>query len=116
MMNRDLLLAAGIDYEDGLYRFMNNPQLYEKFIRHFLEDPTFGELRESLARADTELAFRAAHTLKGVAGNLSLRSLLTAVDPVVEALRSGDLSRARELLPPVEAAYDQLCAAIRAAG
>lgn len=115
MMDRELLQKGGIDYEDGLARFMNNPQLYEKFIRHFLDDPTFHDLRDNLSGGDGELAFRAAHTLKGVAGNLSLRDLLAAVEPLVEALRAHSLAEARRLFPQVEEMYLLTCETIRAA-
>ena len=116
MMDRELLRETGIDYEDGLARFMNNTQLYEKFLLRFLDDTTFPDLLAALDQGDADLAFRAAHTLKGVAGNLSLRGLLAAVEPLVEALRRQSLEEARTLLPQAEAAYGQTCAVIRTAG
>lgn len=112
-MNKEVLTAAGVDYEDALARFLNNAALYERFLLKFPEDPSFPGLVEALAQGDTDAAFRCGHTLKGVVANLSLQSLFTAVTPLVEALRREDLDAARQQLPAVEASYTTLCAAIR---
>ena len=44
-----------------------------KYLKLFLSDPSFTELKEAFAGNDAQTAFRAAHTLKGVAANLGLR-------------------------------------------
>ena len=42
-----------------------------KYLKLFLSDPSFEELKNAFASQDAKTAFRAAHTLKGVAANLS---------------------------------------------
>lgn len=54
----------GADYEDVLGR-LRNEALIRKFAKKFLEDGSFQMLKDGLAKKDGEMAFRAAHTLKG---------------------------------------------------
>jgi len=41
MLNQQECLAAGIDFEEGVARFVGNADIYEKFLRDFLGDQTF---------------------------------------------------------------------------
>ena len=72
---RAALVRAGVDVDGALERFMNNEGLLERFLKKFPADPNYGALKEALARGDADAAFRAAHTLKGVAANLSMATL-----------------------------------------
>ena len=83
------LEAAGIDVDDALGRFLQNEALMMKFLGRFPADTSFPGCREAMARGDAAQAFEAAHTLKGVAGNLSLKRLYEALTPMVEELRAG---------------------------
>ena len=83
-----------------------------RFLRLFPLDDSFPRLAEALARGDNAAAFRAAHTLKGVAANLGLERLRVLASDMTECLRSGDLSGAQVLLPETEAAYRQVLAAL----
>jgi len=107
-MNREGCLEAGINYDTGVNRFAGNAEMFEKFLVKFPADPTFPDLKSSIAGDDAEQAFRLAHTLKGVTGNLSMDELLKNLNPVVEALRGGDIASARELFPPVETSYNKV--------
>ena len=64
-------------------------RLVEKFVRKFLDDRSYAELTAAMAAGDHDAAFRAAHTLKGVAQNLGFDRLYTAVFALTEQLRGG---------------------------
>ena len=53
-------------------------RLVEKFVRKFPEDQSYAELTAAMAAGNHDVAFRAAHTLKGVAANLSFTKLRTS--------------------------------------
>ena len=57
------------NYDDVLAR-LSKEERVEKYIIRFLDDQSFVQLKVALAEGNTELAFRSAHTLKGVAQNL----------------------------------------------
>ena len=85
----------------------------EDFILHFVvkfkEDENFDLLKAALKNGDTDTAFRAAHTLKGVSANLGF----TAVSQITEALRNGDIARAKGLFPHVSEKYAAVLKAIQ---
>ena len=83
-----------------------------RFLRLFPEDGSFSALAAALHSGDTAAAFRAAHTLKGVAANLGLERLRVPASDMTERLRSGDLSGAQALFPETEAAYRQVLTAL----
>lgn len=107
------LAAAGVDLAQGLERFMGKEALYRKFALKFLEDPNFEKLRQALSDGDAGEAFAAAHTLKGVCGNLSFNRLYAAAEAVVEPLREDRLADAREHMEPLCIAYSELWEALK---
>jgi HPt (histidine-containing phosphotransfer) domain-containing protein len=64
-----------VDVADGAKRVMNNTKLYIRLLAKFKEETTLDDIDAALAAGDFEKAQSASHTLKGVAGNLSLVEL-----------------------------------------
>ena len=87
-MNLEELAAFGADVEDGLARCMGNQELYLRLVGSLKEEKGVDELQAALAADDLEGAFRAAHTLKGVLGNLSLTPLYEQASELTELLRA----------------------------
>lgn len=78
----------------------------KKYLLLFLEDPSFNELQKAFASKDAETAFRAAHTLKGVAANLGLNKLSLSSSALTEDLRPYKFTAdSQSLLEKVEADY-----------
>ena len=80
-------------------------QLVEKFARKFPEDPSYAELIDAVVAGDRDTAFRAAHTLKGVAANLAFTELQAKVSALTEQLRPQTAQADAALLAEVEKAY-----------
>ena len=89
MLTIDALRAYGADTEDGLKRCMGNEGFYLKLVGKALEDKSFEALADSINRKDLKSAFEAAHSLKGVLGNLSITPIFKPVNDLTELLRSG---------------------------
>lgn len=81
--------AYGADHRDTMARFLGSESLYLRFLDMLPQDDNLRKLGAALADGDLERAFLAAHTLKGVAGNLGLLPLSRAVCAIVEPLRPG---------------------------
>ena len=66
---------------------MTSEALVRRFIVRFLDDDSFGALCAAMEAGSRENAFRAAHTLKGVSGSLSLNRLYASASQLTELLR-----------------------------
>lgn len=85
---REIMEEYGVDYEVTMTRFMGNEQLYLRLLDMLFQDKNLLELGDALAADDMTRAFEAAHTLKGVVGNMGLSPLYGAVCAIVEPLRT----------------------------
>jgi HPt (histidine-containing phosphotransfer) domain-containing protein len=64
-----------VDEADGVKRVMNNLKLYIKLLTKFRNENNLDDLNAQISAGDLEKAQAAAHTIKGIAGNLSFIEL-----------------------------------------
>ncbi|MCP4044300.1 MAG: response regulator, partial [Gammaproteobacteria bacterium] len=104
----------GIHIDSLLDRVEGNRRLAEKLLRKFARDHlnTAGIIRDVLRDGDWERAAGLIHTLKGVAGNLSARSLHRAAEKLVEHLREAGPGDAAGLVDALEEALDEVIASV----
>lgn len=102
------MVTAGIDLESAIERFMGNEALYLKFLFRFPDDENYQNLCRSIEKQDCGNAFTAAHTLKGVCGNLSIKSMENILRKQVEYLRNGDLQHGQEMMGELKESYDRI--------
>lgn len=106
-MLQEKLESAGIDLSAVMERFLNNETLLLHFLKKFTEDPNYQLFEESMKQEDYEEAFKAAHNLKGLCGNLSIMPLYDVVCVEVELLRKGDNEAARQYVSEFAERYHQ---------
>lgn len=100
----------GGSYDEAKARLMSDAFI-KRFVLKFRDDKSFSDMREAIKREDWEGAFPFAHTLKGVALNLSLKKLSGAAVTLTDALRPEnrgalDKDKINEYLKSVEAEYE----------
>ncbi|MGE5452030.1 MAG: response regulator [Acidobacteriota bacterium] len=82
-------LTAALDTTDGLARCMGNLDLYRRLVKGFAKtQQDFGQ-RFSEAGDDLDQALHLTHTLKGLAGNIGAKKLLTVANDLEQALHNG---------------------------
>ena len=101
----------GSSCEDVLKRIPSE-QMIRKFVKMYAADPSFDQLTAAVEKQDWPTAFRAAHTLKGVAQNLGLARLQASASALTEALRGGKALTEPALLEAVRADQAQTLAAL----
>ena len=106
------LQAGGIEVDSALERMMGSEALLERFLTKFLADPNYDRLCRAVAR-DEAAALTAAHTLKGVCGNLSMTALFETLTAQVAEFRAGDWAAAAGRMPAITRAYGEAVRAIR---
>ena len=87
-MDVGILKEAGIDYESGVKRFMDDAAFYESVLELFLEDTVLDRARIARAAGDRKALFACAHEMKGASGNADLAALFHASEALVELLRN----------------------------
>ena len=98
----EILRNYGMDAEATIARFCGNEPLMLRFLTGFPSDKTMQSLRDAAASSDREAMMIAAHSLKGLAGNLGLTPLFEASGELMSALRHTE--------DDVTALYDKVCA------
>lgn len=106
--------SAGIRWQELLTRFMNHDALMIKMLHLFPQDTSFAQLSKALDAQDVKAAFEAAHSLKGVAANLSIQPLFSLASEMTEQLRRGDIAGALQCFPALQASYEHTLTAISA--
>jgi len=96
---------------EALKRLGGNKNLYLKLLKSFLGDASYRNLCQQVAAGDRESAKMSAHTLKGLAGNLSLVALSEEAAAVEHRLKEG-LLVGQEDLAALEAALNGTVEAI----
>lgn len=103
------LIALGIDYNKALERFLGKPDFYREFLYQFPDDPQLDTLLAATKDHDVKKAFKAAHTLKGLCGNLGLNNLLKPILPLVEILRKDSFDGIESLLDELVIQHKKTC-------
>lgn len=107
---KSVLEAGGINVEEAMQRFMNNEQLWTKFLKKFKSDTSYENLVKTIEAKEWGKAFEAAHTLKGITGNLALSRLHTLVSTQTDYLRgeANDFEAAVAMMPEITDAYEKV--------
>jgi HPt (histidine-containing phosphotransfer) domain-containing protein len=85
-----------VSYEAAIRRFRGNAAIYKRLLESYLAENPYAEFCETLAAGDINSAERHAHSLKGVAGNMSLPALLEASTQADNELKQGAITAQTE--------------------
>ena len=111
---KDLMLGAGFDYDNTVYRFLGNEQMYHKFLKKLLDDACFEQILERIAKKSASDVFTAAHTLKGVAANLGITPVQQLSSQITEATRDKadedvDFAQIESMAGELDVIYKRSC-------
>ena len=99
---------AGIDVDGAVRRFSGNEPMYIKFLLRFCDDDNFNQVGKAVEADDVDTMLSAAHTLKGVAGNLGMNRMFDVCSDMVNKIRGGNPEAAKAVYPALEESYDQV--------
>jgi HPt (histidine-containing phosphotransfer) domain-containing protein len=94
-----------INFDEGIKRVMNNTRLYTRLLGKFKADTSLTDLAAHLSAGDLEKAQVSAHTLKGLAANLSLAELFERTRDLETQIKEGALREGA--LDTVKAVYEE---------
>ena len=107
------LNGMGVNTQEGLARCMNKAELYERLLKKVPANIEQLEVLSLIDGGDYAAATANAHTIKGVAGNLSLSPLFTAYTEIVNLLRADKHEEARRILVDILPVQEQITACIK---
>lgn len=102
------LKAWGCDTDGALRRLCGDKELYDELLREYFADEPVKALLDTLRSGDVKAAFRAAHSMKGVLGNLGVTPLYAPVFELTEILRRDSFDGAEKYTGPIADSAAQL--------
>ncbi|MFV0349168.1 MAG: response regulator [Halodesulfovibrio sp.] len=102
-----------IDVTAGMRRVRNNKTIYANLLRGFMREQTdiAGRISQCLKQENSDAAFRLAHTLKGVAGNIGAMTVYETAEQVCQALRENS-PNPQDTVNSLEKAMEQVANSI----
>ena len=107
MTVQECYAAFGGNYDEVFSRLRTDDRI-KRFLQMALNDASYQLLIDSIASGNVDEAFRAAHTLKGVCGNLSITRFGESSTALCEYLREKRVldDKAMSMLPKVKEDYE----------
>ena len=102
------LKTYGANTEEGLGRCMNNESFYLRLVKMIPGDASFPKLYDAVENGDLDIAFEAAHALKGSTTNLALTPISAPVIEITELLRARTQTDYTALVHKIREARDEL--------
>lgn len=109
---KEYLMSNGINVSEGMTYFMDNDQIYEKYLGRFLQEPTFPALFKAIDNQQKEEARIAAHSLKSITGTLGLSELNKMVKEQDAAFKLGNWEEGISNTKSLKEAYNKVIKAI----
>lgn len=108
------MIESGFDYDDAVYRFLGNEQMYHKFLKKLLEDTCYEQIVQGVTDCSASSVFTSAHTLKGVAANLGITPVQQLASQITEATRDKadadvDFEQIKTMVEQLEVKYKRSC-------
>lgn len=109
----DELKKAGVDVDGTVSRFMDNAEIYIKFLKRFPDEDRFTPVKEAAAEKDFDKLNQTAHKLKGVSANLGMTALSEAAHKIELKAKESSLDGIDGDMEAAEKLYNEVCRIIR---
>lgn len=114
-MNQKLkrrLTETGIHVDEAIERMLGHEDFYLQLLKKFTSDKNYNKLQQALRNSDFDAAFQAAHTLKGLSGDLSITVLFIPLTEITNALRNRNIAQALTYMQSFSALYNSVITTI----
>ncbi len=106
------LKLLDVDTDGTVSRFMNNEDIYVKFLIGYPSAERMPAIRSALDEKNTDSLIMHVHKLKGVSGNLGMTTIYNNAEAAIKLLRAGTYEGVSPLIDIIEADYNKICTAI----
>ncbi|EOS60841.1 hypothetical protein C815_00849 [Firmicutes bacterium M10-2] len=92
---------------------LRSDRLIDKFLKKFLDDPSFSQFMQAIDEKNAKDAFMALHTLKGICQNLGMGALYESANELCELFRLGWSDEGASKSTTLGVVYEQTINAIK---
>lgn len=103
-----VLDELGIDKARIQRTFSGNTKLFERFLKKFIDDKTYSSLCAAVENGDVHEIEVAAHTLKGITGNLGLDKIFNFSTDIMQSAKDGDMAKIEALMVETKEEYNRI--------
>ena len=100
------LESEGVDLGTTLHRFLDNKEMYARFLKKFLSDTNYEQMQLDCSAKDYAKLLESSHALKGLTGNLGLDPMYKKLSDMVADIRANDYHRIDELNEGIKRDYE----------
>lgn len=113
---KEILMDAGIDVDGGIERCMGNEALYKKLIKRIWQDANYQEVLSGMEAGSMDQVLKAAHTLKGISGNLGFIRLYEITEEIVKQIREEHYEEIGDKIAELAENYEKVMSALDKTG
>lgn len=106
------LKELGVDIEGTLSRFVDDDEIYTRFLTRFPDEDRMTPIKDAIAAKDNDALLKAAHKMKGVTANLGMTELSARAEKIVSKLRNNVFEGFDADAQAVQEEYERICGAI----
>ena len=106
MKLKDICYELDINYEENISRFAGNENIYIKFLKRFLEDNTYNNLKQAYSQKSYEDIEKYSHMLKGLAANLGINRIFLLSNEIVQNVRQKEFNKLDNLYDKLVKEYE----------
>ncbi len=107
------LKEIGVDVDKTISRFMDNSEIYIKFLKRFPDEDRITPIKTAAAEHDCAALAEKAHKLKGVAANLGMDELSQAAEVIVKKAKNDTSDGLDDDITLIERLNEEICRVIR---
>lgn len=112
-MNGKILVNSGVEYYDGVRKFMNRTDIYERLLKNFVKENSFEEAKEAINKKDFDKVLKSIHGMKSVTGTLCMPLLYEKCCIIVDQIRAENFQKAEEEFKIAYDSYQKIISAIQ---
>ena len=106
MRLKDICCKLDINFEENISRFAGNESIYIKFLKRFLEDNTYTNLKQAYSQKSYEDIEKYAHMLKGLTANLGINRIFSLSNDIVQSIRQKEFNKIDNLYNKLAKEYE----------
>ncbi len=103
------LQQIGVNINQALELLGDSEETYRYFLDKFLKDENYSQLLAGAESGDREAELAAAHTMKGMCGNLGMMGMYRNLDMLVSILRGKSEGDEELLVRNITEQYQKVC-------